>query len=554
MKKQIATVVSELLNVDKNLIEVQTPSNVDFGDFSIPCFAFAKVLRKSPQNIAQFLVDHFSMGDVEKTVAVNGYFNIFLSKSQLFSNVLNSINNNNATYGSSHSGIGKTALIEHTSINPNASPHIGRARNALIGDALARLFKFEDYSVDVRYFVNDIGKQIAMLVLATEGKDNIKFEDLLDLYVQIYNSLKDHPEFEQEVFSLLNKLENGSPEAAEKFKHIVDICLKGQLSIFNELGIFYDHFDYESDYIVSGRIKELLENLKTTGHLFEDETGRLVIDQNGYGLSLENPYLVVTRQDKTSLYPLRDIAYTIDKVNYNVDRNIVVLGEDQYTYFQQISVALKMLGYTAPELVSYSFVLLADGKMSTRQGKVVLLTDFMKEALQKVSDSLLSRYGTVDIEKAKKIAYGAVKYAMLKTSNERNVVFDWENVLNFEGDSSLYIQYNYARIMSMLKKMDVQSNHVDVSLLSETSEYELIKKLSEFPEVISKSMQSLSINGIASYVYSLTKQFSKYYHDYKIIDEKNLELSNARLYLVKAISITIKNGLAILGIDVLEQI
>ena len=142
MKKQIATVVSELLNVDKNLIEVQTPSNVDFGDFSIPCFAFAKVLRKSPQNIAQFLVDHFSMEDVEKTVAVNGYFNIFLSKAQLFSNVLNSINTNNETYGSSHSGIGKTALIEHTSINPNASPHIGRARNALIGDALARLFKF----------------------------------------------------------------------------------------------------------------------------------------------------------------------------------------------------------------------------------------------------------------------------------------------------------------------------------------------------------------------------------------------------------------------------
>ena len=471
----------------------------------------------------------------------------------MFSTVLNTINNS-AKYASSHSGVGKTVLIEHTSINPNASPHIGRARNALIGDAIANLFKFEDYSVDVRYFVNDIGKQIAMLVLATEGKDDIKFEDLLDLYVQIYNNLKDHPEFEQKVFALLNELENGNAEVAAKFKHIVDICLEGQLSIFNELGIFYDHYDYESDYIVSGRIKELLDELAATGHLFEDETGRLVIDQNGYGLSLENPYLVVTRQDKTSLYPLRDIAYTIDKVNHNVDRNIVVLGEDQYTYFQQISVALKMLGYTAPELVSYSFVLLADGKMSTRQGKVVLLTDFMQEALQKVSASLLSRYGSVDIEKAKKIAYGAVKYAMLKTSNERNVVFDWENVLNFDGDSSLYIQYNYARIMSMLKKMDVNTNLVDVSLLTETSEYELIKKLSEFPEVISKSMHTLSVNGIASYVYSLTKMFSKYYHDCKIIDENNLELSNARLYLVKAISITIKNGLAILGIDILDQI
>lgn len=553
MKKQIATVVSELLQIDEKLVEVQTPSNVSFGDFSIPCFSFAKVLKKSPQSIAQFLVVHFSMENVEKTVAINGYFNIFLLKTQLFSNTLSTINNI-ANYGSSHSGVGKTALIEHTSINPNASPHIGRARNALIGDALARLFKFEGYSVDVRYFVNDIGKQIAMLVLATEGTDNIKFEDLLNLYVQIYNDLKDHPEFEQEVFMLLNKLENGNHEVAQKFKHIVDICLNGQLSIFNELGIFYDHFDYESDYIVSGRIKELLKELQATGHLFEDETGRLVIDQNGYDLPLENPYLVVTRQDKTSLYPLRDIAYTIDKVNHNVDRNIVVLGEDQYTYFQQISVALKMLGYVAPELVSYSFVLLANGKMSTRHGKVVLLTDFMEEALQKVSSSLLTRYGTVEVEKAKKIAYGAVKYAILKTSNERNVVFDWENVLNFEGDSSLYIQYNYARIMSMLRKMDVKDDNIDFSLLSETSEYELIKKITEFPEVISKSMKNLSVHRIASYVYNLTKQFSKYYHDYKIIDENNKELSKARLYLVKAVSIIIKNGLAILGIDVLDKI
>lgn len=553
MKKKIAIVISELLEIDENLIEVQTPSNVEFGDFSVPCFAFAKVLRKSPQSIAQFLVEHFSMEDIEKTVAVNGYFNIFLAKVQLFLNVLNTINNG-TNYGSSHSGVGKTALIEHTSINPNASPHIGRARNALIGDAIAKLFKFEDYSVDVHYFVNDIGKQIAMLVLATEGKENIKFEDLLSLYVQVYNNLKEHPEFEQKVFALLSELENGNSEVATKFKHIVDICLEGQLAIFNELGIFYNHYDYESNYIVSGRIKELLNELSATGHLFEDETGRLVIDQNGYGLSLEDPYLVVTRQDKTSLYPLRDIAYTIDKVNHNVDRNIVVLGEDQYTYFQQISVALKMLGYTAPQLICYSFVLLADGKMSTRQGKVVLLTDFMQEALQKVSDSLASRYGKVDIEKAKKIAYGAVKYAMLKTSNERNVVFDWENVLNFEGDSSLYIQYNYARIMSMLRKMNINTDLIEVSLLTETSEYELIKKLSEFPEVISKSMNSLSVNGIASYVYSLTKMFSKYYHDFKIIDENNLKLSNTRLYLVKAISITIKNGLAILGIDILDQI
>lgn len=538
MKTQIINLVAKILTVDKNIIDVQTPSNVDFGDFSIPCFAFAKILKKSPNEIALRLVDEFSLQSIDHTEAINGYFNIFLSKNYLFAKTLDKINSID-DYGSSHSGKGKSVFIEHTSINPNASPHIGRARNALIGDALTRLLKFEGYSVDVHYFVNDIGKQIAMLVLAIEGKDDIKFEDLLSLYVEVYNDIKNHPEFEQKVFTLLHELENGNPDVINKFKNVVNICLEGQVSIFNELGIFYDKFDYESDYITSGRTLEILNDLKKTGNLFEDETGRLVLDQNKYNIPLESPYLVLTRQDKTSLYPLRDIAYTIDKVNTKTDRNIVVLGEDQKTYFQQIAASLRMLGYIPPEVVHYSFVLLSDGKMSTRQGKVVLLKDFMTESLQRVQESLFERYGNVDEETSKKIAYASVKYAILKSSNERNVIFDWENALSFDGESSLYIQYNYARIISMLNKMSI-SDDVDFSLLNNTSEYEIIKKLNEFEEVISKSVSNLTVNNIATYVYSLTKLFSKYYHDYKIIDNNNLELSNVRLYLVRAIGKVIK--------------
>lgn len=552
MKTQIINLVAKILTIDKNIIDVQTPSNVDFGDFSIPCFAFAKIFKKSPNEIALRLVDEFSLQSIDHTEAINGYFNIFLSKNYLFAKTLDKINSID-DYGSSHSGKGKSVFIEHTSINPNASPHIGRARNALIGDALTRLLKFEGYSVDVHYFVNDIGKQIAMLVLAIEGKDDIKFEDLLSLYVEVYNDIKNHPEFEQKVFTLLHELENGNPDVIDKFKNVVNICLEGQVSIFNELGIFYDKFDYESDYITSGRTLEILNDLKKTGNLFEDETGRFVLDQNKYNIPLESPYLVLTRQDKTSLYPLRDIAYTIDKVNTKTDRNIVVLGEDQKTYFQQIAASLRMLGYIPPEVVHYSFVLLSDGKMSTRQGKVVLLKDFMTESLQRVQESLFERYGNVDEETSKKIAYASVKYAILKSSNERNVIFDWENALSFDGESSLYIQYNYARIISMLNKMSI-SDDVDFSLLNNTSEYEIIKKLNEFEEVISKSVSNLTVNNIATYVYSLTKSFSKYYHDYKIIDNNNLELSNVRLYLVRAIGKVIKNGLNILGIDVLDKI
>lgn len=552
MKEKIATQVAEILNIEQDNVEIQSSINTDFGDFSIPCFAFAKILRNSPQNIAQKLVDEFNLPEIDHTTAINGYFNIFLSKQLLFEDTLNSINNTE-NYGSANSGYGKTVFIEHTSINPNASPHIGRARNALIGDAVTRLLKFEGYKVDVHYFVNDIGKQIAMLVLAVNGNKNLKFDEVLDLYVKIYEEVKENPELEQKVFDLLHELENGNEEVKEHFKDVVNTCLHGQVSILNELGINYDHFDYESDYLFNGRLSEILKDLEKTGNLFEDETGRLVIDQHNYNIPLEEPYLVVTRNDKTSLYPLRDIAYTIDKVNTKCDRNIVVLGEDQKTYFYQIAAALKMLGFNAPEMINYSFVLLTDGKMSTRQGKVVLLEDFMKEALQKVSNSLMDRYGEIDIEAAKKIAYGSVKYAILKTSSERNVIFDWNNVLSFEGDSSLYIQYNYARIMSILSKKQPTDN-VDLSLLNTDAEYELIKKLAEFKKVIEKCISSLSINGIASYVYSLTKMFSKYYNEYKIIDEQNLGITNSRLYLAKAISKVIKNALNLLGIEVLDKI
>lgn len=552
MKDKIAKLVAKILDINKDTIEVQSSINTDFGDFSIPCFAFAKILRTSPQNIAQKLVDEFSLPEVDHTTAVNGYFNIFLSKQLLFADTLNSINNAD-NFGSTNSGKGKSAFIEHTSINPNASPHIGRARNALIGDAITRLFRFEGYDVDVHYFVNDIGKQIAMLVLAVDGNKDLKFDQVLDLYVKIYEQVKEKPELEQKVFNLLHELENGNEDVKQQFKDVVGTCLNGQVEILNELGIFYDHFDYESDYLFNGRLNEIIDDLKKTGNLFEDEIGRYVIDQHGFDIPLENPYLVVTRQDKTSLYPLRDIAYTIDKVRTKCDRNIVVLGEDQKTYFQQIATSLKMLGFTAPEAIHYSFVLLSDGKMSTRQGKVVLLKDFMDEALQKVSDSLKERYGTVNVEDAKKIAYGSVKYAILKTSSERNVIFDWKNVLSFEGDSSLYIQYNYARIMSILNKKQPVGD-IDFSLLNNDIEYELIKKLAEFKKVIEKCVNSLSINGIASYSYQLTKLFSKYYNEFKIIDGENPDVTNSRLYLAKAVSKVIKNALGILGIEVLDKI
>lgn len=555
ISKEIARVLDKDVEEIEKMLE-KTP-NLELGDFSFPCFKLAKEFRKSPMDIAKDIKEKIKLDEIEKIEVVSGYLNIFVKKDLYVKNVMEEIKEKKEKYGSQNVTEHKKALIEHTSINPNASPHIGRARNALIGDSIVKILKFNNYDVEIHYFVNDIGKQISMLLVGTKERKNVTFDELLQIYIDINNRVKENPELEQEVFENLNKLENGDKQTIEEFRKIVKICIDGQRKIFAELGIKYDYFDYESDFILNGTVEKILKELEKTGKLFEAEDGRLAINQEEYKIPMKSPVLVVTRADKTSLYPLRDIAYSIYKAKRGADKNIIILGEDQKLYFKQISAALDLLGYKAPEVVHYSFVLLPDGKMSTRNGTVVLLEDFMKEILEKTKQELIKRNnGEVDIEKAKTIAYGAVKYTILKSSLEKNVIFDLEKALSFEGDTSLYIQYNYARISSILKKSNYENmEKMDrFDLLNQKAEIELIQKLEEFKEVISKVTEKLTPNLIANYVYELTKMFSSYYHDYSILNAETEELKNMRLQLINSIGIVIKISLNLLGIDTLDEI
>lgn len=559
IKNIIANEIASILNKDVFEVEkiIEKSPNLEMGDYSFPCFRLAKEFKKSPQSIAEDIKEKINLSEIEKVEVVSGYVNLFVKKDLYVKEILEEIERNKEEYGATKEGKGKKALIEHTSINPNASPHIGRARNALIGDAIVRLLKFNDYKVETHYFVNDIGKQISMLLVGTKNRNNVTFDELLQIYIDINKEVQENESLEQEVFANLNKLENGDKETIEEFRKIVQICIEGQKAIFAELGIKYDYFDYESDFILNGTVNEILEKLEKTGKLFEAEDGRLAINQEEYKIPMKAPVLVVTRADKTSLYPLRDIAYSIYKSNRNADKNIIVLGEDQKLYFKQISAALDLLGYKAPQVIHYSFVLLPDGKMSTRNGTVVLLEDFMKEILDKTKQELAKRNnGEVDEEKAKKIAYGAVKYTILKGSCEKNVIFDLEKSLSFDGDTSLYIQYNYARINSILEKANYE--HIEkldkFNLLNADAEIEIIQKLEEFKEVIQKVTEKLTPNVIANYVYELTKLFSSYYHDYSILNAETEELKNMRLQLIYCIGIVIKTSLDLLGIETVESI
>lgn len=531
------------------------PPNVETGHMSIPCFQFGKVLKKSPQEIAVKLTELIKpMFFIEKVEFAGGYLNCFIFEDILFEVIITDVLNQKEKYGSNQSGLNKTALIEHTSINPNASPHVGRARNALIGDSIVRLLRFERYMVEVHYFVNDIGKQIAMLLLGTQKREKVTFHDLLDLYIDINNQLNSNPELEQEIFNLLYQLESGNEMVRRQFKDLVNICINGQTDILKELGINYDIFDYESDYLFSDRLKGLLDELNASGELEEDTEGRYVLNQSKYNLPVKAPYLVLTRKDKTSLYPLRDIAYTIDKVKRKPDRNIIVLGEDQKLYYRQISAALDLLGYEAPEVVHYSFVLLAEGKMATRNGTVVLLEDFMKEAYQKAATEIRKRRDTAEERSAKAIAYGAVKYSILKTSNDKNVTFDWDNALSFEGDSGPYLQYSLARIFSILKNFNgIYNRRPDYTLLGEKEELELILELAGMQEVIALAAKTLSPHIVANYLYGLAQKFSRFYHQHSILNAPSEGIKIARLFLISAVKQVMINCMDILGIDYVEK-
>ena len=533
-------------------IYLEVPPSPEFGDYAFPCFGLAKELKKNPNEIAQGLVRKIKLNGVIKRVEAKGpYLNFFVDKDKLIEAILKEIIKNRERYGSKN--INKRALIEHTSINPNASPHVGRARNAIIGDAVTRLLKFQGYKTEVHYYVNDVGKQIAMLVYAAKNK-KISFNGLLKKYVAINKKVEESKKIEKEVLNLLYELERGDKKIKKQFRDIVETCVRGQIKILSDLEINYDCYDYESKYLWNKDTKKIIERLKKTNKLFKDENNRYVLNQEEYKLAMKAPFLVLTRSDGTSLYPLRDIAYNIEKLGRAKDENIVVLGEDQKLYFQQVAAALDLLKYKAPLAVFYSFILLKTGKMSTRKGDVVLLEDFMREAVKKAKEEIKKRKkAKVTEELAKTIGYGALKYSILKISPEKNVVFDWQQALNFEGETGPYMQYAHARVCSILKKYKKKvSTNIDFSLFKESEEINLVKKLGEFPDTVDNALKNIRPSIIATYCYELAKVFNDFYEKHSVLKAED-SLRNARLLLIGCVKQVLKNSLNLLGIKAPER-
>ena len=542
-------------------IPFTAPPKVDLGDVAVPCFFAAKRLKMPPAKIASELAEKADFGRlVEAAEAAGPYLNLRLNRPQFARDIVHSILEGGGGFGSSQSGKGQRVLLEHTSINPNASPHVGRARNAMIGDSLGRLFRFEDYDVEVHYYVDDMGRQMALLVLTADELEELDFDGILDVYVKANQRAEEEEAFAKEGYELLARMEQKDPEAQKMFAAVTDLCLKGQLQVLSRLGATYDVFDRESDYVSDERLDSILAALKEKGALFTDEHGRLVVDCGKLGLEREEGrYFVLRRGNGSSLYGYRDLAYTVDKESKGAKINLIVLGEDHKLYFQQVSMILEAAGHQPPEAVHYSYILLKEGKMSTRQGNVVLLSDFLDQATELASkrvDEHCSEYPEEERKRiAEQVAVGAMRFTILRVQDTKNVIFEMDEALSFTGDTGPYIQYSCARIQSILRKFE---GDLDAEIPKEfpvdtDSEWLLLSKLATFPRIVASCHEQRTVAPIAVFVLEAARAFTAFYHDCPVLTADTPEQVSARIQVCQATFQVLRNALHILGIEVPER-
>ena len=555
MKEYITNKILEILDVDKSQIKIEIPPKDDMGDYSIQCANLRNKDYSNPFDIAKLIKEKFNDNEENfSEIKIMGpYINFYINYDKFSSKLIKEIETKD-NYGSLNQGNNEALLIEHTSINPNAEPHIGRCRNSLLGDFMSNLYAFTGYKVERHYFINDIGKKIALLVIGIEmyGLKDDNFSSILDTYVKISNKAKEDESIDQKAFDYLKEVEDGNKEMIQRFKDITDKCVAGQIKIFDSLNIHFDVFTHESDYVYNNELEEIFKKLEKTGRLHEDELGRLYIDLSGYNIPTKEPLIVLTRSNKTSLYPMRDIAYTIHKISLNSKNNYIVLGEDQAVYMQQISAILDLLGYTAPKLISYSYVLLDGDKMSTSRGTVVLVTDFMKAVKETLIKEFEKRNSKIDETKLNILINACIKFTMLNVSINKIVNFNLENATSFTGESGMYILYSIVRINSILKNNDIELS--DEIKFENDIEKKIVKELSLFPEIVNSLLDSNEPSHLTKYIFNLAGLFSNLYEHINITNEEDIILKSSRIRLLKCIKKVLTNALKILGIDTIDSL
>ncbi len=529
-------------------IKIEEPPRPEMGDLaSGVAFQLSKQLKKPPVEIAEDILDAIEISDIFKSVEMKGpYINFYVNYDKFCNLVLNSVDED---YGKLESK-NKRVILEHTSANPNGPLHIGHIRNSIIGDSMGRILNAAGYGVETQYYVNDMGRQIAIIAWGLLNFDyNIESDEKIDhhigkIYFQINEKLRQDESLNKNVGELLKKYEEGSDEKLEEiFSIIVERCLEGIKETTSKLNIFHDRYAWESMFVKDGEVDKIIEGL--SDYTLENEVLYLPLDD--YGIDKE---LILTRSDGTSLYSTRDIAYHLEKSD-NSDEVIDVLGSDHKLAIDQLSIALDLLGGKRPEVIFYEFITLPEGSMSTRKGVFISVDDLVEEAVKLALNEIKIRRTDLDdstaLEIAEDIGIGAIRYFIAKISPEKHIVFKWDEALSFERGCAS-IQYAHARSCKLLEKAGYNSDDVDLNHFKMDHHYEieLIKLISKFTTVIEESARIKRVHPLAQYAMDLAGAFNRFYKSVPVI---GADEEDTRLILVDKSRITIKNCLNLLGIN-----
>ncbi len=521
-------------------------------------FKLAPKYKRSPKEISEIIYANIKITPdsfIDRAVTAGPYINFFVSRSFLNETVLRILLERENFGNLDNRG---KVILEHTSANPDGPLHIGHIRNSVIGDTLARVLKRAGYDVETQYYINDMGRQIAVVVW---GLENFKFDvnkkkdhATAEVYISANKSLVDEKEHSPEVDAIMKKYETGDPETDKKFKDAIDTAMEGIKESLRRMNIHHNKFIWESQFVRGGDVNKMMERIRKLDRAMIKD-GALMVDLNDMGIQKS---LVIQRSDGTSLYTTRDLSYHEWKAK-QCDRMIDILGADHKLISSQLKAMLRILGLKEPEIVIFEFVSLPEGSMSTRRGVFISADELLDEVEKAAYDVVDKKLPEKDEEFKKKVAafvsIGAVRYDIIRISPEKATTFDWKEAVDFEKQGAPFIQYSHARACSIIRKAQedgIAFEVFDPNVLLEEQEIVLVKKLAWFENAIDTASRDLKPNILAIYARELADAFNQFYRYVPVLDAEP-EFRAARLALVDCSRIVLANALDTLGITAPES-
>ena len=564
-KKEIANKISEVTKIDTNELEsyLETPPDSKMGDFAFPCFKLARTLKKAPPVIAEEIKTNLNIDDsnIEKIEVVGGYLNIFIKKEAYAKTVLEEIDAKKDKYGYSEVGQGKTAVIEYSSPNVAKPFHIGHLRSTVIGGALYKIYDALGYKTVGINHLGDWGLQFGKIMAGLElWKDEFNFEEnaiqsLLKIYVKFCAEEKEKPELTDKAREWFKKLENGDEYTRKTWEWIRNVSIENYNKTYKLLNSKFDSFNGEAYY--NDKMDAVVEELDNKG-LLKESQGAKIVDLEEYNMP---PCIIITSAG-TTIYATRDLTAFIDRAKtYNFDKMLYVVGAEQKLHFEQFFKVLELMGYgdyvAKTEHIPFGLVVDKNGeKIGSRKGNSVFLEDILNDAINKCKQIIEDKNPNLENkdEVARKVGVGAIIFNDLYNSRVKDEIFDWDTLLNFQGETGPYMQYIYVRTKSLMEKANYvpDISKVDFSLLKEEETIDIIKTLYSFQDTILAAADRNEPSIVARYLISLAQKFSTFYNNNKIINEdKNVQ--EARLYLTYAVGNVLKIGAGLLGMEMPDK-